>query len=217
MAWSAVVESVTRSGGMVFPVVRFTDDQTSETFTQTFQADDIDSTRLLAIVKRRIASLLARDLAFATIVTGPLLTLVQYYAAFVAAWNAGGVPATYTGTALNGGMTTQQKLDAVNSWIGAANLTLVPTYKIYNAIVPADFVSLTAADQQRVRDIISMGSVDASSGTNVNAALQSIFAGKATTLANFVAIIDSFKTPWWRTNGYSGPLTTNDATKAGVS
>lgn len=146
---------------------------------------------------------------------------MAYYTALTTAWNAQGVPAGASGTAITGAMTTAQKLVAANSWTvpGVTSPTIIATYKIYNAIVPADFQALTAPNQQLVRDIFGMGTVDASPGTNVRATLASVFAGKTTTINALLALDAAFTStiPWWQSNGYSSSFTLNDAMAAGLS
>lgn len=146
---------------------------------------------------------------------------MAYYDAFIAAWNAGGIPANTTGTSITGGMTAAQKLAAVNGWTiaGPTNVTLVPTHKIFNAIVAADFTSLSASDKARLDRIFSLGAVDASPGTNVRAEIASVLAGKTTSLANLQALNDTFKTtiPWWQSASYPRAFDTGDVTAAGLS
>ena len=95
------------------------------------------------------------------------------------------------------GMTDAQIATALmaKTVVGSVQPLLVPTTIIYNTIVPADFQSLTAANQQLVRDILSMGSVNASPGTNVRAVLQSVFTGKTNTLTALAALAASYDTP----------------------
>lgn len=147
---------------------------------------------------------------------------MAYYDAFIAAWNNGAtaLPSGASGTLFLAGDTTEQKLAKLNAWtIQQQGAVIVPTYKIYNAIVPADFTSLTAANQQLVRDILGMGTVDASSGTNVHAVLASVFAGKTTTLSNFAALIATFVVTisWWQSAGYARVFDIGDCLLAGVS
>ena len=146
---------------------------------------------------------------------------MAYYDALIAAWNAGGVPSGASGTAIVGGMTTDQKMAAVNSWTvsGPTNLVVVSTYKIFNAMDPTEFAALTTAQQTRVRDILSMGTVDGSAGTHVNAVLTAVFGAGTNTRANLVALANTFKTtvPWWRANGYGRQFDTGDIAAAGVS
>ncbi len=149
---------------------------------------------------------------------------MAYYDALIAAWNgATQPPAGATGTPITGGMTTQQKLDAVNGWTvaGPATQMIIPTYIIYNAIDPAEFLSLSAGNQQLVRDILSMGTVDVSVGTSVRNRLLALFGVATTTRANLVAKAkdyDATPVPWWKANGYTSPFNlTGDIKKAGLT
>lgn len=154
---------------------------------------------------------------------------MAYYDALTAAWNSGTQPpAAVTGTALTGGMTTQQKINAVNGWTtaGAAVPMIVPTYRIYNLIVPSEFGALQAANQQLVRDILSMGTVDASPGTSVRTRMVAIFPNGTTTFANLAALAATYDSPttnWAAKNGYpvradgTGNLNLSDAANAGLT
>lgn len=138
------------------------------------------------------------------------------------AWNsAQQPPAGVTGTALTGGMTTAQKITAVNGWTvqGPAVPMIVPTYAIYNLIVPSEFGALTAANQQLVRDILGMGTVDGSPGTQVRARMVAIFPNGTTTFANLSALAAKYDTPqvpWYSANGYS-VICLGDVIAAGLS
>lgn len=131
---------------------------------------------------------------------------MAYYDALIAKW------ATKSGT-------TEQKLAAVNADTvpGPPTPLIVPTYKIYNAIVPSEFAALTAANQQLVRDILAMGSVDASAGTNVRNVLLSKFPSLTGTYANLVALAATYDTtiPWWQSAGYTSSINKNDLDAAG--
>jgi hypothetical protein len=149
---------------------------------------------------------------------------MAYYDALIAAWNgAQQPPAGVTGIALTGGMTTQQKLDAVNAWTvaGPASQMIIPTYIIYNAIDPTEFSNAGATNQQLIRDILSMGTVDVSLGTNVRNRLLAIFGAGTQTrtkLSAAAASYDATPVPWWRANGYSSPFNlTGDIKKAGLT
>lgn len=117
---------------------------------------------------------------------------MAYYDALVTKW----------GTLSPG--TTDAKLAQINAITvaGPVPAVIVPAYKIYNAIDPTEFVALTAGQQQRVRDILSMGTVDASSGTNVRAVLVSIFSNASgptrIAFAAFLASIETVALPWWQ-------------------
>lgn len=70
MAWTSRLTSVVKLNGNVVPTVEFTNG--TDTITRQFQADNIDAAALAAICKRVIASLDARDAAFATHAPGPI-------------------------------------------------------------------------------------------------------------------------------------------------
>lgn len=148
---------------------------------------------------------------------------MAYYDVLKTAWNSvAQPPAGVTGTALTGGMTTQQKLNAVNTWTVPAPAVkmVIPTYQIYNLIVPSEFVALTAANQQLVRDILGMGTVDASPGTSVRARIVAIFPNGTTTFSNLAALAATYDNPtmlWTAANGYPvGALSLIDTNAAGL-
>lgn len=131
-----------------------------------------------------------------------------YYAPLVAKWAT--LPAD----------TTANKLAGLNAQTvpGVVTPTIVETYKIYNVINPTEFSALTNANQQLVRDILSLGRVDASPGTSVRTRLLAIFAAGSATrtaLAALAAPFESPTIPWWQSAGYPGPLTQNDLDAAG--
>lgn len=141
---------------------------------------------------------------------------MAYYDALIAKW----------GTLTPG--TTAAKLAEINALTvpGPAAPLIVPTYRIYNVCDTAELAALLAAQQQRLRDILSMGTVDASAGTNARAALASIFAGAggATTRANLLALANSIESttiPWWQATiaqgggELSSPVGPNDLVAAG--
>lgn len=143
------------------------------------------------------------------------------YGILIAAWNsAQQPPAGVTGQALTG-LTTTQKLAAVLAWTttGAAIPLVIPTYRIYNVIDPAEFSALTAANQQLVRDILAMGTVDASPGTSIRTRMLALFGAGTATRAALTAIAAPFDAPtvnWAAKNGYAG-ITMNDVAAAGLS
>lgn len=126
--------------------------------------------------------------------------------------------------------TTAQKLAAINAITvaGPAAPLLIPTYRLFNAIDPTEFGALSAALQQRVRDILSMGTVDASTGTNARALLQSIFQAGAgnqpVTRAAIIALANSIENTtvlWWQATvvqgggGLTSPVGLQDLALAG--
>lgn len=99
--------------------------------------------------------------------------------------------------------TTAAKLAQINALTvaGQAISMVIPTYKIYNLIDAAEFGALTAANQQLVRDILNMGTVDGSPGTAIRARLVSIFTNGGPTrvaLAALAALYDTPAIPWWQ-------------------
>ncbi len=157
---------------------------------------------------------------------------MAYYTALITAWNGATQPPTgVTGTALTG-LTTAQKLAAVNGWVVTTSSPKKAVFKpsdILNACVPADIAFLTTAQVTLLSLMLSGSEVDGSIGTTVRAAVQAIFSGKTTTLANLGALVAPFDNAtitqsWCGVNGYpvlgpSGPgyLTQTDATAAGLS
>lgn len=117
--------------------------------------------------------------------------------------------------------TTQQKLDQLlaQTATGPAQPMIIPTYRIYNLIDPTEFSALTAANQQLVRDIIGMGTVDASPGTSVRARMVALFpSGTTRTALNaLAAAYDSPPIPWWKSAGYDSVITLGDVNAAGLS
>jgi hypothetical protein len=146
---------------------------------------------------------------------------MSYYTILINAWNGVVQPPTgVTGTGLTVGMTTQQKLDAVNAWtvVGAAQKCIIPVYQIINAIAPADFLALTATQLSQLQLLLNAGTVDVSPGTTIRAIFQSMFVGKTTTINNLVALVKSFDSPpvlWWQANGYGSPFGVGDLAAAG--
>jgi hypothetical protein len=141
------------------------------------------------------------------------------YAPLIAVWSTTSVPATYTGTALNAGMTTDQKLTAVNGWSKPGvepPLILKPT-DIMNAIVYSEWIALTTAQQLYIQTVLSMGDVNASAGTNIRTAFLTIFGNGTVTRTN-LAGLDTTNTPtvpWVTNNGMNWPLTAQDLVAEG--
>lgn len=148
---------------------------------------------------------------------------MAYYDALKAAWtSATQPPAGVTGTGLTG-LTTAQKIAAVNAWTVPATPTamIVPTYAIYNSLVASEFEALTAANQQLIRDILGMGTVDVSAGTNARAVILAVFPSSTQTFKNLVALAkayDSPTQPWWSAStggNLNSTVSQNDLVAAG--
>lgn len=120
------------------------------------------------------------------------------YTALVTAWNSSTLPSSLvTGTPLSSGMTTAQKIATVNAWTvtGPAIPMVIPTYSIYNCILPSEFAAETATNQQLIRDILGLGSVDVSNGTSARTRIVSVFTSSTQTFTNLVALAKPYDTP----------------------
>lgn len=132
---------------------------------------------------------------------------MAYYDALITKWG------TLSGT-------TAQKLTAINTaTVASAQPAILSVNAIINAIASADFLTLTALQLQQMAFLMAGStSVNASPGTTIRAVFQSVFSGKATTLANLSALVapfDNATIPWWQSNGYSSPIGSGDLTAAG--
>lgn len=141
--------------------------------------------------------------------------MANYYDALVAKW------ATLTPG------TTAAKLAQINAITvtGTAISMVVPTYKIYNLIDLTEFGALTASNQQLVRDILGMGTVDGSAGTSIRARMVAIFPSGTTrnALNALAATYDSPAIPWATATlaqgggGLVAQVQPSDLTQAGLS
>lgn len=142
---------------------------------------------------------------------------MAYYDALIAKWPS------FAGN-------TAQKLALANAATApaAAKPMIVDAYKIYNLIVPAEFVALSAANQALIRDILGMGLVDASPGTSVRARIVAAFPSGTATFTALSALAATYDTPpadnWCWANGYPaagqygpGKLSQPDLNNAGLS
>lgn len=135
---------------------------------------------------------------------------MAYYDALITKW----------GTLSPG--TTAAKLAQINAATanGTAIPMIVPTYKIYNLIAVAEFTALSASNQQLIRDIIGMGTVDASPGTSIRARIVAVFPNGTATftaLSALAAAYDTPQVPWWQANGYPRAFDMGDVATAGLS
>src|SRR5882724_7203503 len=142
---------------------------------------------------------------------------MAYYDALKTAWNGATQPPTgvVAGTAITVGMTTQQKIDAVNSWmvVGASRPMIIPPSAILNACTQADLAALTTNQLQLLQLMLSGQSVDASNGTALRAVIIAIFNGKPsiTSLSALAALYDSPHVPWWQfAGGLTSPVSKGD-------
>lgn len=103
---------------------------------------------------------------------------------------------SYWGT-LSTALTTAQKMQNVNTTTVASSAApmVIPTYRIYNVILSSEFNLLDSTQRQNVRDILTMGTVDVSAGTNARTRIQQAFSTSTGTLAALIALATAFDTP----------------------
>lgn len=123
--------------------------------------------------------------------------------------------------------TTSAKLAQINAITvaGPAVPMIIPTYRIYNVIDPTEFGALTAGNQQLVRDILNMGTVDGSPGTAIRARMVALFSNASgptrLALAAIAATFDAPQIPWWQATVVQGggelrgPVALSDLAAAG--
>lgn len=123
---------------------------------------------------------------------------MSYYTSLIAAWNAGTVPSGATGSALTG-LTTAQKLANINAWTvaGPAVACSITPSQIINCIDTVAHVNaLTTAQLQILQFLAGSGQpIFAPPGSTIRAWFQNTFAGQATTLSAFAALVAQFDSP----------------------
>jgi len=155
---------------------------------------------------------------------------MAYYDALIAAWNgATQPPSGATGTPITGGMTTTQKIAAVNSW----NVTgAIPTNfftsgaEVLNCINYAEFKALTAAQQTNLLAMLSIPGplLGGSANTSIITLgmILDLFTAVGPTRIALAALAKAVTLTWCKTNGYpdaqkgGGGITQIDATAAGL-
>jgi len=154
---------------------------------------------------------------------------MAYYDALIAAWNGATQPPTgVTGTGLTGGMTTAQKIAAVNGWTvtGTVPTTLTVTGpQMLNCINYTEFKALTAAQQSNLLMVCAAagdGVLGGSSNTGLLATgiMLDLFGAGTQTRAAVVALAKGTVTPWWQSptgGNLNGPLSITDTQAAGLS
>jgi hypothetical protein len=88
------------------------------------------------------------------------------------------------------GMTDAQAATALNRTNGggrAVTRELVPAYEVWEAIVPAEWDAITAAEKERIRITLSLGTV-MMRGPNTRAALRGAFGAGTATRAALLAL-----------------------------
>lgn len=156
---------------------------------------------------------------------------MAYYTALISAWNnVTQPPPGITGTGLTGGMTTAQKLAAVNGWTvtGSVPTTIFVTGdQVLNCINYSEFKVLTATQQSNLLNLCS-GSGKLLGGSGNTALITAgmiidYFPPAGATIANLTALSQAVTQNWCLANGYpvaqtgGGGLTLIDANTAGLS
>ena len=87
------------------------------------------------------------------------------------------------------GLSDAEICQALNAQTISYEVDTLATGQIYNCVNPTEFNALTADKKQLLRDILSLGEVDVSAGTNARAVLLNLFpAGTATINALAAAV-----------------------------
>ena len=118
--------------------------------------------------------------------------------------------------------TTDAKLAQLNGLTvtGSSERAIFVPSQILNAIVFGDLAALTQLQVTQLTLLLAGSAVDASVGTPIRLGIQSLFAGKTTTLANLGALVAPFDSPvipWWQSAGYARPFDLGDIAAAGLS
>jgi hypothetical protein len=89
------------------------------------------------------------------------------------------------------GMAVDQKVASLNTVNRPApERTSVSGSEIFNAIVPAEYGALTAANKDLVRDVFGLGdSINVSTGTNARTVLLNAFGAGTVTRANLATLV----------------------------
>lgn len=151
---------------------------------------------------------------------------MAYYTAFYNAWTSVTQPPTgVTGTALTGGMTTAQKLAAVNAWTvtGSVPTTIYATGdQILNCIDWTEFAALTADKQTNLLSLCKVPGPllggSAQTSHMVAGMISAYFTnGSGPTITSLIALAKATSQPWWQYAGYPRAFDLGDCAAAGVS
>lgn len=150
------------------------------------------------------------------------------YTALVSAWNnasqasGAALPSGVTGSLLNG-LTTAQKLAAINAWTttGTVPTTLYATgVQVLNCINWTEFAALTATQQANILMLLTNNGLllggSANTGFILDGMLLAYFTNHAgATITALTALAEAAVTPWWQSAGYTSTFTQADLTAAG--
>lgn len=149
---------------------------------------------------------------------------MSYYTALITAWNGATQPPTgVTGTALTG-LTTANKLAAVNGWTVTGSVPtsiMVSGSQIANCIDKTEFIGLTAQKQSNILALCNSPGLllggSANTGHLLVGLLLDAFSAGGATIAALTALATSSVQPWWQANGYPRAFDMGDVTTAGLS
>ena len=148
---------------------------------------------------------------------------MAYYDTLKTAWNSATQPPTgVTGTALTG-LTTANKLIAVNNWTvtGSVPTTLYCTGpQLANCIDKTEFLALTAAQQQNLLLLcLSPGPLlggSANTSHLTDGMILAYFTNlSGPTILALTALAQAVVQPWWQSVGSNGPVSLADLQLAG--
>jgi len=149
---------------------------------------------------------------------------MAYYTALIAAWNSTTQPPSgVIGTALTG-LTTAQKLAAVNAWTVSnvpASTWWASSQQLYECIVGSELLTLTQANRMELWAFLNTPFPKIGGATAPSILIVSTgFFPKATcplTYANLVALANTVAgtSLWWQANGYTSPIDAGDLQAAG--
>lgn len=150
---------------------------------------------------------------------------MAYYDTLVTAWNGATQPPTgVTGTAITGGMTTAQKLAAVNGWTvtGVIPSTMTATGpQVLNCVVWSEFNALTPTQQSNFLMLCSNTGSLIGGSANLTHILPGMiiayFGGASATVAALSAFSKTATQPWWQSNNYPRAFDLGDVATAGLS
>lgn len=153
------------------------------------------------------------------------------YAALISAWNgATQPPSGVTGTAITGGMTTAQKIAAVNTWTMTGSIPtsfFVTGSQLLNCMNWTEFNALTQARQTNLLQLCAVpGSLlGGSSNTSfiVDGMIIAYFPPAGPTITALTALAKATVAPWWQASvangggGLDGPVGIGYVNAAGLS
>lgn len=157
------------------------------------------------------------------------MTTSPYYDALTTAWNSiTQPPVGVTGTGLNNGMTTTQKLAAINGWTVTGSIPTTMTaigVDVLNCVVWSEFAALTPQQQSNFLMLCSTQGQLLGGSANLSKILPGMiiayFGGGSGTVANLSALAKATTQTWAKVNGYpnaqngGGGITDTDLANAG--